>query len=242
VEGEAQRRLVGHREESYVTRYTAHSQNVSWCHCRSAQTGAPLPPYQYSKFTLLHSVCQWTKWGWRCAPRYFWLGRQILTPDDNSTRQAMYATRNNEARSGNSCCRAKAISITYFSVCGCGCMGSCVCFCACNLTYPVCKAHAPYCLLRALWLHHTFRHYLKKRHDFREKVTEHKMCVLIFSTKFTWKVSHSKKNSARYCHKCKNSSGSEIVPCGRTDMKKITRLENLIFNNLASFNMKYTIG
>ena len=32
-----------------------------------------------------------------------------------------------------------------------------------------------------------------KRHDFREKVTEHKMCVLIFCTTFVWNISHSKK-------------------------------------------------
>jgi hypothetical protein len=44
-----------------------------------------------------------------------------------------------------------------------------------------------------------------KRHDFREKrVTEHKMRVLIFSTTFTWNVSHSKKNSTTYCHKREN--------------------------------------
>jgi hypothetical protein len=41
-----------------------------------------------------------------------------------------------------------------------------------------------------------------KRYDFRKKVTEHKMCVLIFSTTFVWNISHSKKNSARYYHKC----------------------------------------
>ena len=37
-----------------------------------------------------------------------------------------------------------------------------------------------------------------KRHDFRGKVTEHKMCVLIFSTTFVWNISHYKKNWARY--------------------------------------------
>jgi predicted transcriptional regulator len=33
-----------------------------------------------------------------------------------------------------------------------------------------------------------------KRHDFREKVTEHKMCVLICSKTFVRNISHSKKN------------------------------------------------
>jgi hypothetical protein len=37
-----------------------------------------------------------------------------------------------------------------------------------------------------------------KRHDFREKVIEHKMCVLTFSVNFIRNVSHSKKNSVRY--------------------------------------------
>jgi len=37
-----------------------------------------------------------------------------------------------------------------------------------------------------------------KRHDFRQKVTENKMRVLIFSTASVRNTSHSKKNSARY--------------------------------------------
>jgi len=41
-----------------------------------------------------------------------------------------------------------------------------------------------------------------KRHDFGEKVTEHKMCVLIFCTTFVWNISQSKKNSARYDQNC----------------------------------------
>ena len=41
-----------------------------------------------------------------------------------------------------------------------------------------------------------------KRHDFRMKVTEYEMCVLIFSTSFVRNISHSEKNSARYDQKC----------------------------------------
>jgi GINS complex subunit 2 len=37
-----------------------------------------------------------------------------------------------------------------------------------------------------------------KRHNFREKVTEYKMCVSIFSTTFVGNISHYKKNSGRY--------------------------------------------
>jgi len=40
-----------------------------------------------------------------------------------------------------------------------------------------------------------------KLHEFQENVTEHKMYVLIFCTTFVWKISHSEKNWARYCHK-----------------------------------------
>ena len=43
-----------------------------------------------------------------------------------------------------------------------------------------------------------------KRQDFREKRVDHKTCVLIFSTTFLYSISHSKNNSARYCHKCEN--------------------------------------
>ena len=43
-----------------------------------------------------------------------------------------------------------------------------------------------------------------KQQDYRKKVSEDKMCVLIFSTTFVRNISHSNKNSARYCHKCEN--------------------------------------
>jgi hypothetical protein len=41
-----------------------------------------------------------------------------------------------------------------------------------------------------------------KLHDFRKRVTEHKMRLSIFSTTFVWNIPHFKKNSAIYYHKC----------------------------------------
>jgi len=47
-----------------------------------------------------------------------------------------------------------------------------------------------------------FFHISYKRHDLWKKVTEHKMCALIFSTSVVWKVSHSEKKWPRYDKKC----------------------------------------
>ena len=51
---------------------------------------------------------------------------------------------------------------------------------------------------------HIFPHYLINWKIFREQKwgIEHKMCVMIFCTKFVWNIFHSKNNSARYGHKC----------------------------------------
>ena len=41
-----------------------------------------------------------------------------------------------------------------------------------------------------------------KWRDFRKKVTEHKIYILIFSTTFVGSISHSKKKLRKYDHKC----------------------------------------
>jgi len=49
-----------------------------------------------------------------------------------------------------------------------------------------------------------FPHYLTKSTIFEwgGEITEHKMCVLIFSTTFVWNISHSGKNQSQLYHKC----------------------------------------
>jgi hypothetical protein len=34
-----------------------------------------------------------------------------------------------------------------------------------------------------------------------DEIVENIICVLIFTTTSVWNISHSKKNSAKYCHK-----------------------------------------
>ena len=77
---------------------------------------------------------------------------------------------NIERRSCNHCCRGYTISITY-SVCV-------------SVALVIQHAHAPYCHLWPAPLYNIFYTLSHKQHDFREKVIEHKMCILIFSTTF----------------------------------------------------------
>jgi hypothetical protein len=47
--------------------------------------------------------------------------------------------------------------------------------CICSFRYPACNAHVPYCRLWPARLYEIFPH-CHKRHDFRKKIIEHKMC------------------------------------------------------------------
>jgi len=114
-----------------------------------------------------------------------------------------------------------------------------------------CKAHLFYAAVYyhgcRVWLFHIFPH-SHNGLDFRKSVTKHNVCVLSFSTIYVWSISHSKKNSARYYHKCKyvlhkilvifcqilmkhflekisnnmKIRGSRDVPRGKKDMTKPT--------------------
>jgi hypothetical protein len=71
--------------------------------------------------------------------------------------------------------------------------------CVCSVSYPACNVHAPYyvlsCGLPGCTIFFNFISYMPW---FLKQVTEHKMCVLIFSTNFACNLYHYKKNWARY--------------------------------------------
>ena len=86
----------------------------------------------------------------------------------------MYVQRNTEARSRKNFYGRKAVLYILSAVC------------VCSLSYPACKAHAPYYIvIRGLSVYNTLLHI----NLINDTVfgggggsSEHKMCVLIFST------------------------------------------------------------
>jgi hypothetical protein len=73
--------------------------------------------------------------------------------------------------------------------------------CVCNLRYPACNAHAPYCPLWSVRFYNIFSHYLIKGTIFEKKIIGPKICF-DFRYIFFWNISHSKKNWARYDESC----------------------------------------
>ena len=73
--------------------------------------------------------------------------------------------------------------------------------CVCNLSYPACNAHAPFCHLWPYPVLHSFSILFPKWKNFRKKLRDTK-CVCIFSTTFVWNIYNFKKNWATCCHRC----------------------------------------
>jgi len=87
----------------------------------------------------------------------------------------------------------KQLSITY---------SECVCASGGLVIHMQSACAVLYCHVWPLRLYSIFPHYYINGKIFGEKVCNRKMCVLIFSTTFVWNISHSKKNSTIYDHKC----------------------------------------
>ena len=70
-----------------------------------------------------------------------------------------------------------------------------------SLRYSACNAHVPYCHVYPCPAVPYICTLSQKGHDCKQKVIEHKICVLIFSVTFIWNISHSKRNWVRYDQK-----------------------------------------
>ena len=97
-------------------------------------------------------------------------------------RQATYVSRNAEAHLPNHFCTGKAINITY-----CECV-----FVALGTQHAMRMGLITVSSVACSILPY-FPTLSPKWYNLREKVTEHKMCVLMLSTKFVWNISRYKK-------------------------------------------------
>ena len=79
----------------------------------------------------------------------------------------------------------------------------CVCVCVALVNQPKKRMSLTYIIICGqVCLVHIFPHYRTNCTIFeKKKKLLHVMCVSIFSTNFARSISHSKKNSARFCHK-----------------------------------------
>ena len=156
-------RLLGsdHRPSQNIKRLLCALLNECYCQlaCQSNSNFAYAVSWQlHGDYQSSQQCTDSTSWQ-KCA----WLKAQHQT---GKVRIKM-------ARSRNHCCRVKPINITY-SECVSVALGMQT---AKRMRRIIFSSVA--CL--ALPYFPTLSH---KRHDFREKVTEYKMCVLIFSTTF----------------------------------------------------------
>jgi hypothetical protein len=171
------------------------------------------------------------------------------------TTQAMWVQRNTETRSCEHCCRGKSnkyyiLLCAYMRACRV-CM--CVCVCVCVCVYMEVPGRVGVCMcalacILAIQYATCMRHILSflpflalpnfstlsdKRHNFRKKKLLNLKGVFWFSLHFfVWNISHSKKNSATYFHKCKT------FPC-KVPVTFIRFYWNSNFVDIFSKKLKY---
>jgi len=68
--------------------------------------------------------------------------------------------------------------------------------CVCSLSYPACKARAPYCRLWLVGLYNTFPLYHLTGTIRKESLKLKNIYISLFSLKFFWNICHSKKKWA----------------------------------------------
>ena len=74
--------------------------------------------------------------------------------------------------------------------------------CICSLWYPACNAHAPYCHVWPAPIYNIFPHFITPLFSRGRKITEHRMCVLIFSTAFVSNILILRRNEQDMIKKC----------------------------------------
>ena len=117
---------------------------------------------------------------------YFWLGKQTNSrlgwPQLHNISTKFYETKSVVNQTGNARITwhrgAFVQQLLLWKSSECYILWVCVC----RLRYPAWNAHAPYCRLWPAPFYSIFSTLSHKRDDIRKTVTEHKMCVLIFST------------------------------------------------------------
>jgi hypothetical protein len=131
--------------------------------------------WQHSVCGIQHPVLTWF------LPTSF---HECITKQE---RQCMYKC-DTEVHSRNYCCCGKAISIIYYE-------------CVPSHSYPACKAHALYYTYSVIFGLSDCTTLSHIRHNFLKKLLNIRVCF-DFCYNFVWNISHSKKKSARYYHKC----------------------------------------
>ena len=123
----------------------------------------------------------------------------------SNSNRTNYSTFNqtDNARSRYHSCSGKAINITY---------SECV-FADLSIQHVM-----RWCICGLSGCTVYFTHYFIKGPIFVKKITERKMYRLIFSTTFTCKICHSKKNWTRYGQKCK------FTRHFRTQLSNVTKI------------------